>query len=206
MAVDLLIMPETVSVGFKGGPTFSTDKVKSVSQQTRRLMNQPIAVHTYTWNLQNADNEASSAIIDQLRAFWFDRRGDFKTFLMKDWADFKLVAEQMGLGDGSNKLFQITKTYTAGVNPYVRVIRYVKLGTLTVFVGGVPQTLSGDYDISPTGLLTFHTAPALDAVVSVNCQFYVPVNFEGDAFMATLPEQSTDIVSVEGLQAIEDIP
>jgi uncharacterized protein (TIGR02217 family) len=204
--VDNLVMPEKVSVGFKGGPTFSTDKVKSVSQQTRRLMNQPIAVHTYTWNLQNADNEASSAIVDQLRSFWFDRRGDFKTFLMKDWADFKLVAEQIFIGDGIANSCQVTKTYTAGVNPYVRVIRHIKAGTLQVFRDGVPQTTSGDWTVNSTGLITFPGILPIDTIITVNCEFYVPVNFEGDAFTAALPEQNTDIVSVDGLQAIEDIP
>ncbi len=200
--VDNVIMPETLSVGFKGGPTFSTDKVVSVNMQERRLQNLSIARHLYSFQLDNAP----VSMITALRAFWFDRRGDFKAFMFKDWADFQLTAEQIGLGDGSNKLFQITKTYTAGVNPYVRIIRYVKLGTITVFVGGVPQTLSGDYDISPTGLLTFHTAPALDAVVSINCEFYVPVRFEGDAFTASLPNQLLDAVSVDGLQAVEVIP
>src|ERR1700747_261453 len=109
--VDNVIMPETVSVGFKGGPTFSTDKVISVSNQERRLQNQSVARHTYSWALDNAPAD----IITTLRAFWFDRRGDFKAFLFKDWADFQLSAELIFVGDGIANTCQITKTYTAGI-------------------------------------------------------------------------------------------
>lgn len=207
MAVDNLIIPETVSVGFKGGPTFSTDKVRSVSQQTRRFPNQEIAVHKYSWNYQNADNEPTVALIDWLRGLFFDRRGDLKTFLMKDWADYKLVAEQIGLGDGTTATFQVTKTYTAGFNPYVRIIRHLKAGTLVVKVDGVTQTITTAYTVNSTGLITFTGGhiPALDAVITVNGEFYVPVNLEGDAFSTSLPEQNEYIVNLD-LQAIEDIP
>lgn len=203
--VDNLIMPEKVSVGFKGGPTFSTEKVKSVAQQTRRFQNQGIAVHKYSWNLQNADNEPTVALIDWLRGLFFDRRGDLKTFLMKDWADYKLVAEQIGIGDGATATFQITKTYTAGFNPYVRIIRHLKAGTLQVFRDGVPQTTSGDWTVDANGLITFPGILPVGQVVSVNGEFYVPVNFEGDAFNASLPEQTEYIVNVD-LQATEDVP
>lgn len=205
--VDNLIMPEKVSVGFKGGPTFSTDKVRSVSQQTRRFQNQEIAVHKYSWNLTNADNQPTIEIIDALRKFWFDRRGDFKTFLMKDWADYKATDEQIAIADTGTTSVQITKTYSAGLNPYVRVIRHIKSGTLVLKVDGVTQVSGVDFNVNSTGLITFVSGhePDLDSVITASFEFYVPVNFEGDAFNASLPEQSEYIVNVD-LQAIEDIP
>lgn len=202
--VDNVIMPPTLSVGFKGGPTFSTDKVVSVNMQERRLQNLSIARHVYSFQLDNA----AASVVTALRAFWFDRRGDFKSFLFKDWADYQLVAEQIALGDGSTAAFQITKTYTAGNNPYLRVIRHIKSGTLVVKVGGVTQALTTNYTVSATGLITFTSGhiPALDAVVSVDGEFYVPVRFEGDSFAIVLPNQLLDAISVDGLQAIEVIP
>ncbi|RVC47574.1 hypothetical protein EN781_00105 [Mesorhizobium sp. M4A.F.Ca.ET.090.04.2.1] len=200
--VDNLIMPERVSQGFKGGPTFSTDKSTQVNMQTRRLMNVSIARHVYTWSMQDAPAD----LVKALRAFFYDRRGDFKVFLMKDWTNFQLVDEQIALGDGSTVAFQITKTETAGVNPYVRVIRHIKAGTLVVKVDGVTKTLTTDYTVNSTGLITFVSAPALDAVITVTADFYVPVAFEGDVFEASVPYQSLDIMSVDGLQAKEDIP
>lgn len=205
MAVDNLIMPETVSVGFKGGPAFSTDKVVAVNMQERRLQNLSIARHTYTWNLTNADANGDTSIIPQLRAFFYDRRGDFKTFLMKDWTDYQLVAEPIFIGDGVANSCQITKTYTAGFNPYVRVIRHLKAGTLQVFRDGVPQTTSGDWTVDANGLITFPGILPIGQVVTVNGEFYVPVRFDGDVFSASLPEQTTFIMNVD-LKAIEVIP
>jgi hypothetical protein len=91
MAVDNLIMPETVSVGFKGGPTFSTEKVVAVSMQDAALpepVDRPAYVHLGPAERRQWNGRSRRALIDTLRKFWFDRRGDFKAFLMKDWADF----------------------------------------------------------------------------------------------------------------------
>lgn len=200
--VDNVIMPEAVSVGFKGGPRFYTDKVVSVNRQKTRLPNTTIAEHAYTWAMQ----DAPAALVIALRKFFYDRRGDLKVFLMKDWADFLLAGEEIGLGDGVAVAFQIIATYTAGNNPYVRIIRHIKSGTLVVKVDGVTKTLTADYTVNSTGLITFVSAPANDAVITVDGEFYVPVAFEGDVFEAIVPYQTTDILSVDGLQCVEDIP
>lgn len=200
--VDNVILSESISVGFKGGPTFSTDKVVSVNMQERRLQNLSIARHVYSWGMQNAP----AALVTTLRAFFFDRRGDFKAFLMKDWADFQLAAEQIGIGDGVVVAFQIVKAYTAGNNPYARIIRHIKSGTLVVAVDGVTKTLTTDYTVNSTGLITFVSAPATDAIVTVTADFFVPVRFEGDAFVSVLSNQLLEAIDVEGLQAIEVIP
>jgi uncharacterized protein (TIGR02217 family) len=205
--VDNLIMPEKVSVGFKGGPTFSTDKVVAVSQQTRRFQNQEVAIHKYSWNYQNADNGTvdpalEKALIDWLRHMFFDRRGDLKALLMKDWADFELIAEPFFIGDGATTTAQVTKTYTVGFNPYVRIIRHLKAGAVFK-LDDVPLVLGVDYTISSTALVTYATPPADGAVGTVDGEFYVVVNLEGDAFSTSFPEQNIDIVNLD-LQAIED--
>lgn len=202
--VDNVILSEYVSVGFKGGPRFSTDKVTAVNNQERRLQNQSIARHTYAWSQRNAD----SAIVETLRAFWFDRRGDFKAWLLKDWTDFEIVDGAIGIGDGVTAAYQAAKTYTAGSNPYVRIIRHIKSGTLVVKVDGVTQTLTTHYTVSATGLITFTggNIPALDAIISISCEFYVPVRFEGDAFTASIPQSLPDVLDVDDIQAVEVIP
>lgn len=202
--VDNVIMPETVSYGFKGGPRFSTDKVTSVNMQERRLQNLSIARHYYAWSRRSAD----AAQIATLRAFWFDRRGDFKAFLFKDWTDFQCVDSEIGVGDGVVAAFQASKTYTAGSNPYLRIIRHIKSGTLVVKVAGVTKTLTTHYTVSDTGLITFTggNIPTLGQVVTISCDFYVPVRFDGDAFSPSIPGGLADILDVDDLQAIEVIP
>ncbi|TPL40702.1 DUF2460 domain-containing protein [Mesorhizobium sp. B2-4-6] len=197
------ILSERVAYGFKGGPRFSTAKSSAVNQQERRKQNQTKARHYFAWTQQNADDD----LIAELRAFWYDMRGDFRTWLLKDWTDYLLVGEEIGIGDGINAAFQITKTYTAGFNPYVRVIRYLKAGTLVVRVDGVVKTLTTHYTVSETGLITFTggNIPAADKVVDVDGEFYVLVRFEGDAFEPSIPGGLADILNVDNLQAIEKV-
>ncbi|RWP84897.1 MAG: hypothetical protein EOR12_27075 [Mesorhizobium sp.] len=202
--VDNVIMPESVSVGFKGGPRFITLKVKSDNERITRLQKTVIARHYYSWSQQNRD----AALIGVLRNFFYDRRGDFKVFLMKDHTDFQCVACQIGIGDGAQAAFQATKTYTAGSNPYVRIIRHIKAGTLVVKVDGVTKTLTTHYTVSATGLITFTggNIPAEGAVIMIDCDFYVPVAFEGDAFEPSIPYSLPEVMSIDNLQAVEDIP
>lgn len=205
MAVDNVVMPEKVSVGFKGGPTFSTDKVVAVNMQERRLQNLSIARHTYTWNLTNADAFGDTSLMAELRAFWYGRRGDFKAFLMKDWTDYQLVGEQIGIGDGVTVAFQAIKTYPDEINPYVRVIRHLKAGTAVLKLDGVTQVQGVDYTVNSTALFTFSAAPAVGKIPTLDGEFYVPVRFDGDAFDASLPEQTTYVMNVD-LKAVEVIP
>lgn len=200
--VDNLIMPDDISIGFKGGPRFYTDKSVASNRQKRRMPNTTIAEHVYTWSLIDAPAE----MVVSLRSFFYDRRGDLKPFLMKDHSNFRLADEVIGIGDAEQTQFQATKTETAGSNPYYRVIRHIKTGTLVVKIDGVEQDLTTDYTVNSTGLITFTSAPAYDEVITIDGEFYVPVAFEGDVFEASVPYLSPDVLSVDGLQCVEDIP
>lgn len=203
MAVDTVIMDERMALGFKGGPSFSTDKLTMVNGQERRMQNRSVAIHGYVWSFKNT----GLALEAQLKAFWFDRRGDFKPWLLKDWSDFSGTLEAIGVGTGALTTFQIIKTYSAGSNPYGRTIQYLKSGTLKVYVDGVLKTTPGQYTVGSTGLVTFGTAPANGTLVTASYEFYVPVRFEGDRFTSIVDfTPSMDIISVEDLTAIEVIP
>lgn len=201
--VDNVIMDERMALGFKGGPTFSTDKLVMVNGQERRLQNRSVAIHNYVWAFTNTSLELEA----QLKAFFFDRRGDFKVWLLKDWSDFSGVLEPISAGTGALTTFQIVKTYTAGSNPYVRTIRHIKSGTLSVYVNGVLQTPTTHYTVSATGLITFVSAPGSGLVVTASYEFYVPVRFEGDRYVSIVNyTPSMNIISVEDLTAIEVVP
>jgi ribosomal protein S12 methylthiotransferase accessory factor YcaO len=81
-------------------------------------------------------------MVEALRSFFYDRRGDLKPFLMRDWTNYRLVDEPFGIGDDETTAFQITKTESAGSNPYYRVIRHIRAGTLVVKVDGVTQVVT----------------------------------------------------------------
>jgi len=199
--VDNVIMDERMALGFKGGPTFSTDKLAMVNGQERRLQNRSVAIHAYVWSFTNT----TLALEASLKAFWFDRRGDFKAWLLKDWSDYSGTLQVIGAGTGALTTFQIIKTYSAGSNPYQRTIRHIKAGTLSVYVDGA--LVPSGYTVSDTGLITFSAAPGSGDIVTASYNFYVPVRFEGDHFTSIVDYQSQmDIISVEDLSAIEVVP
>jgi len=190
-------------MGFSGGPTFSTDKLSTVSGQEKRLANRAIAIHAYHFAYSNQ----TRATIDSAKAFFYDRRGDFKAFLFKDWTDYAATASGIGVGDDSTTDFQLVKTYTAGSNPYIRTIQYVKSGTLVVYIDGVPKALTSDYTVSATGLVTFVTPPANGELITADFEFYVPVRFDGDEFSAVMSfPNAIDAISVEQLSIVEVLP
>jgi uncharacterized protein (TIGR02217 family) len=201
--VDNVIMDERMALGFKGGPTFSTDKLVMVNGQERRLQNRSVAIHNYVWSFKNT----SLAIEASLKAFWFDRRGDFKAWLLKDWSDYSGTLQAIGVGTGALTTFQLIKTYTAaGSNPYQRTIRHIKAGTLSVYVDGVLAPDTG-YTVTGTGLITFSVAPASGKIVTATYEFFVPVRFEGDRFTSIVDFQpQMDIISIEDVTAIEVVP
>lgn len=207
MAVDLVVMPDHLALGFRGGPTWSTDKLSMVNGQERRFMNRSVAQHVYVFRYSNQTRE----YMTELRNFHYDRRGDFYPFLMKDYADFEATNELFALGDGAAVRFPLIRTYTAGFNPYERTIRHPVVSTVTITVNGVPSDAGGSpspWSIdATTGEVVFAAPPALNDLLRWSGQHLVPVRFEGDrlTFINDYTDH-VDAMSVEDLTAIEVIP
>lgn len=204
--VDSVILSDRVSLGFSGGPTFATEKLQMVNGRIRRMANRSLAIHVYTFSYKNQPN----AVIEELRGIFYDRMGDLRTFLLKDFSDYIATDEVFGLGDGNETAFQLIKTYTAGYNPYERPIRHIKAGTLVLKRAGV-EVSEGDspteVTVSSTGLVTFTTAPSVGQELTWSGEFYVPVNFDGDQFsVETNYTLDITVKTLPALTAIEAIP
>lgn len=169
--------PPNISYGSKGGPGFSTTVFISDSGAEQRNIN---------WQDARARYDVSHGIkdiddMDAILAFFYNVKGMAIGFRYKDWADYQLVDEPIGTGDASETVFQIIKTYTVGSEDYVRDIKKIVDGTLVVKVDGVTQTLTTDYTVNiNTGVITFVLPVPLNDVVTVTCEFDVPVRFDTD--------------------------
>jgi uncharacterized protein (TIGR02217 family) len=139
-------------------------------------------------------------------AFFEARSGRLRGFRWKDWADYKsCLPSQMpaatdqliGQGDGVATAFQLTKTYTSGLQSYVRDITKPVTGTVLVAVGGVPQSTGWLVD-TVSGIVTFTVAPANGASVTAGFEFDVPVRFDSDLMDVNL--------DIERLGSIASIP
>jgi uncharacterized protein (TIGR02217 family) len=127
-------------------------------------------------------------------AFFEARLGRLYGFRFKDFADFKSCAPQIapspndqpiGTGDGTNRIFQLTKTYTSGPASWSRTIRKPVAGTVRATIGGT-ETTAFTVDAT-TGQLTFDSAPANGAAIAAGFEFATPVRFDTDTLSVNLP-------------------
>lgn len=171
-------LPVDVERGAKGGPRFKTAIAELQSGFEKRNSD---------WSEQRCEYDISYGIGTKQAyiltlAFFYARRGRAFGFRFKDWADYQITGGVVGIGNGTNKKFQITKTYSDAGGSFVRTIYKPVAGTLNVYDNGVLKTLTTDYTIDyTTGIISFVTAPVNTHAISVDVQFDVPVRFDTDA-------------------------
>lgn len=185
MAFHDVRFPEEISYGSKGGPRFKTTILTLASGIERRNQD---------WSTVRAEYDVSHGIKDEtqmadLRDFFYGRRGAAHSFRFKDWGDYKIENQVIGVGDGTNRVFQIIKSYDVDENQYDRIIDKPAPGTLLgVLSGGVIMTEGLNFAIDySTGILTFSnndsSRPANGAeILIVELQFDVHARFDTDAF------------------------
>ena len=177
--------PTRISYGAIGGPRFSTTVQILNSGHEQRNMNWAQARREYSADI----SPSRGSEWEELLSFFHARRGRAYGFRLKDFSDYKLVAGNIGIGDGLETEFQISKIYQdeqALAPAYVRSLSKIVAGTTTVFVDDVAQFGNWSVD-ETTGLITFTLAPDSDAVISVSCEFDVPVRFDSDLMETAIP-------------------
>ena len=180
--------PLDIALRSRGGPERRTDVVLLGSgreernarwAQSRRRFDAGYGVKTI-------------AAIQTVIAFFEERRGKLYGFRWRDRLDYKSCApdanpapgdQLIGVGDGSNRVFQLVKTYGAAFAPYSRAITKPVDATVRVAVGGAEKSSGVDFDTDTTsGLVTFRpgSVPPSPALITAGFLFDVPVRFDTD--------------------------
>ncbi len=175
--------PEDIAYGSYGGPEFSTTVVTSAGGFEKRNQNWQTARVAYNVT----QGVKTKAQMDALIAFFRARRGRLLPFRFKDWTDFQGIGENIGIGNGSQTLFQLIKTYHSGDDADARVITRPVEGTVAIYCNAALQHSGYDVDYS-TGRVTFTSAPATDVIIRADYEFDVLVRFETDHLTARLEE------------------
>ncbi len=184
-----LRFPLDVARGARGGPERRTDIVTLASGREHRNARWSQSRRRYDAGYGIKTLDALSLVI----AFFEERRGRLYGFRWRDRADFKsclpsalpaAVDQLIGTGDGSNRNFQLSKTYGSAHAPYMRIIAKPVGGSVLIAVNGVAkqETTHFSCDVS-TGAITFNSgqAPPSGASVTAGFVFDVPVRFDTDA-------------------------
>jgi uncharacterized protein (TIGR02217 family) len=202
MAFHEVRFPDTISRGARGGPERRTQIVALTSGDEERNASWANSRRRYdvSYGVRRADDLA--AVV----AFFEARNGRLHGFRFKDWSDYRSgvpsapvtpTDQPLGTGTGSNRFFQLVKTYPSGAQSWTRTIGKPVAGSVRVALGGVEQ-LSGWTVDTTTGIVTFTTAPGAGLAVTAGFEFDVPVRFDSDAMDVNL--------DIERLGSITSIP
>lgn len=198
MALHDVRLPEDIEVGARGGPVFKTTIIAmSSGQETRNI----------DWARQKMKWDVSYGIsslddLEDLRDFFYARRGAGYGFKFKDWTDYEIELGIIGTGDATEDEFQIVKVYeSSGPLPFSRKITRPVASTVKVYLDGVLQTLTTDYTLDTGGIINFVNPPGVGVVIRVTCEFDVPVRFDSDEFAITV--EAFQAGSVPSLMIIE---
>jgi uncharacterized protein (TIGR02217 family) len=170
-------LPDSVEQGAQGGPEYLTSLIAMSSGFEQRNIDWQVA--RQAWDISYGIDDQTT--FDVVRQFFYARRGKAYAFRFRDWSDYQLNLELLGLGDGVKTDFQLTKTEeAAGPLPYVRKLTRPTISTLVMSVNGVITASWTDLGL---GLIRFTVAPAAAAQVrAVYCEFDVPMRFDVDKF------------------------
>jgi uncharacterized protein (TIGR02217 family) len=154
-------------------PMWSTLAKNTVSGRELRLSNYSTPKYKFKLSYEVLRADIAHHELQDFMSFFNAMQGSFDTFLYKDPADHTATAEVIGIGNGSNKIFQLSRTYGTYTEPVVAPY----LLTLQVFVNGVLAAGSTDAN---TGIVTLTTAPASGATVTWTGEFYYRCRFIDD--------------------------
>lgn len=178
-------LPARLAFGSTGGVERRTEVVTLASGFERRSTPWAQGRRRYLIGAGLRALDDAAALV----AFFEARRGRLHGFRFKDFADFKSCApsaapaatdQEIGVGDAEVTAFQLTKAY----GDLAREIRKPVAGTVTAALDGVVTT-AFTVDTA-TGIVTFTSPPAEDAVVTVGFEFDTPVRFDTDRIEVTL--------------------
>lgn len=192
-----VLFPTDISWGSIGGPQFKTSVVTLPSGSEERVE---------VWSGGRLNYNARYGVktpeqLARLQSFFRARRGAAYSFEFKDFLDYHsdpdnptyvaagveghtagVQDQEIGVGDGSLTVFQLSKTYVSGLGEQIRSIFKPAAGTVRVWVNSVEQVLGVDFTVDlTTGLVTLTTAPTSGFIVDASFEFYVPVRFTTEA-------------------------
>lgn len=178
-----VLFPLDIALKSAGGPERRTEIVSFGSGREER---------NARWAHSRRRFDAGYGIktLDSLRnavAFFEERRGRLYGFRWRDRLDqtsglsgISPLDQGIGAGDGTRRVFQLTKTYGSGFAPYQRVIDKPVDGSVRVAVNGSELQPGAFTCDATTGMVTLTAAPSSGAAITAGFRFDVPVRFDTD--------------------------
>ena len=176
-------------------PIFATEIQVAASGKEQRAAFQSFPRYKWALTLNFARNNGQyGATYDEpgtLLRFFFGLLGSWDSFLFADPYESAVVAQPFGTGNASATAFQLQRcdpgNWSGPASNY-----YPATGSgfepifdlqapPQIYINGVLKTVTTDYTISATGLVTFTAAPGAGTTLTWTGSYYRRVRFDGDS-------------------------
>jgi len=203
MAFHEVRFPANLSFGSVGGPERRTQIVALANGYEERNTPWAHARRRYDAGvgLRSLDD------IEALIAFFEARQGQLSGFRWKDWSDFKSCRptgeiafsdQEIGVGDGKARDFQLVKIYRSGPSAYARPIAKPVAGSVKLGIDDAELAEDVHFTVdTATGQVELFDAPAQGSVLRAGFEFDVPVRFDTDRIQTSVASfQAGDMPNV----------
>ncbi|MBV8121122.1 MAG: DUF2460 domain-containing protein [Alphaproteobacteria bacterium] len=173
-------------------PTFQTRIQRAVSGRELRTLDYPYPIWQFQLGVnflrdQN-DTRGTGGLgtgFNELRtlySLYLACYGAYGTFLFSDPTDNQRTGQYLGTGNSSTAAFQLLASYGSGpiFTDQVRAVQTVN----SVYLNGItqnPSTYNCPTGLNSTGVVTFLTPPATNAVIAADFTFYFRCRFVDDS-------------------------
>jgi uncharacterized protein (TIGR02217 family) len=121
-------------------------------------------------------SERDNAVYLEIRNAYRATRGMLHSFKFRDWSDYQATDAEFGVSDGVENTYQLIKPYTFGSETFSRTIQN-PVSPVALKANGV--TIGSGYSVDyTTGIVTFSSIPADEAVLTWTGAFDIPVRFD----------------------------
>ena len=185
---------DCVSYGTVYGERFSTDVQTMRNKQESRNANWSQSQFSAQIIFAALEEKDRAKVMKVFRTC----RGRAIGFRLKNWVDYKIADEPIGIGTGASQDLQLKITYKIGTYKTEKNIHKPIYSKLEILADGLPVA----FVLSSSGVVTF-TADA-GAVITWSGEYDIPVRFDVDDIMWSVDNKSaggfvmgTDIPIVE---------
>lgn len=156
-------------------PQFNTKVQRAVSGFEVRAAYRVYPLWTFKLKSELLRDTVANNELQPLIGFFNARLGAFDSFLHSAPSNNAVTAQAFGTGTGAQVAFQLVRSYGGYAEPVQNLN-----GAPAIYVNGVLKTLTTDYTISATGLVTFVVAPGNGLPLTWTGAFYYRCRFLED--------------------------
>lgn len=189
--------PEDISLGAIGGPEYKTEIIHSLNgkEQRNSMWSNARVQYIISYTAKDYNN------IYRILAFFRARKGRAIGFRFKDWSDYRVEKEIVGIGDDVKCHFQLIKTYKSGKCNEIRLIDRPVQNTMQIFIDD--KIISSEqYNIEYNkGIISFLQPPKKGGVIAVSAEFDVLVRFDNDQLAISIDDNN--VYSCRNIKLVE---